>query len=58
MKFRCVVEYEYPVDHKPPVKAEVVLHGDRVPAEIISGKEQNNADITRLTTETSIAIEP
>lgn len=30
MKFKAIVEYEYPVEHKPPVKAEIVLHGDRV----------------------------
>lgn len=30
MTYKCIVEYEYPVDHKPPVKAEIVLHGDRV----------------------------
>lgn len=30
MKYRIVVEYDYPGDHKPPVKAELVLHGDRV----------------------------
>ena len=30
MKFKCIVEYEYPVSHKPPVRAELVLHGDRV----------------------------
>ena len=30
MKFKCIVEYEYPVEHKPPVKAELILHGDRV----------------------------
>ena len=30
MKFKCIVEYEYPVEHKPPVKAEIVLHGDKV----------------------------
>ena len=30
MKFKAVVEYEYPTEHKPPVKAEIVLHGDRV----------------------------
>lgn len=30
MKFKCIVEYEYPVEHKPPVAAEIVLHGDRV----------------------------
>ena len=29
-KYKCIVEYEYPVDHKLPVKAEIVLHGDRV----------------------------
>lgn len=35
MKFRCIVEYEYPVDHKPPVEAEIVLHGDKVVTEDI-----------------------
>lgn len=30
MKFRAIVEYEYPIEHKPPVKAELILHGDRV----------------------------
>lgn len=30
MKFKALVEYDYPVDHKPPVKAEIILHGDRV----------------------------
>lgn len=30
MKYKCIVEYEYPIEHKPPVKAEIVLHGDRV----------------------------
>jgi len=30
MKFIALVEYEYPVEHKPPVKAELVLHGDRI----------------------------
>lgn len=30
MNFKAIVEYEYPVEHKPPVKAEIVLHGDRV----------------------------
>lgn len=30
MKFKCIVEYEYPVEHKPPVKAELILHGDKV----------------------------
>ena len=30
MKFKCIVEYEYPVEHKQPVKADIVLHGDRV----------------------------
>jgi hypothetical protein len=29
-KYKCIVEYEYPVDHKPPVKAEIILHGDSV----------------------------
>lgn len=35
MKFRAIVEYEYPIEHKPPVKAEIVLHGDRVTTENI-----------------------
>ena len=35
MKFIALVEYEYPVLHKPPVKAELVLHGDRVETEEI-----------------------
>ena len=30
MIFKAIVEYEYPIEHKPPVKAEIVLHGDRV----------------------------
>jgi len=30
MKFKAIVEYEYPIEHKPPVKAELILHGDRV----------------------------
>lgn len=33
MKFIALVEYDYPVEHKPPVKAELVLHGDRVETE-------------------------
>lgn len=30
MKHRVIVEYDYPVEHKTPVKAELTLHGDRV----------------------------
>ena len=30
MKYRYIVEYDYPVAHKPPVKAELILHGDKV----------------------------
>lgn len=30
MKHKVVVEYEYPVEHKTPVKAELILHGDSV----------------------------
>lgn len=30
MKFKCVVEYEYPHEHKPPIEAEIYLHGDMV----------------------------
>lgn len=29
-KFKCIVEYEYPIEHKPPVKADIYLHGDKV----------------------------
>lgn len=30
MKHKCMVTYEYPVEHKPPVLAEIYLHGDKV----------------------------
>ena len=40
MKFKAVVEYEYPIEHKPPVKAEIILHGDRVITENIKRIEQ------------------
>lgn len=30
MKYKCIVEYEYPTEHKPPVSAEIYLHGDKV----------------------------
>ena len=30
MKFQVIVGYEYPIEHKIPVKAELILHGDRV----------------------------
>lgn len=40
MKFKAIVEYEYPMDHKPPVKAEIVLHGDRVITDNIKTIEQ------------------
>ena len=29
-KYKVIVEYEYPCDHKPPVKADIYLHGDKV----------------------------
>ena len=34
MIFKAIVEYEYPTEHKHPIKAEIVLHGDRVVANI------------------------
>ena len=40
MKFKAIVEYEYPIEHKPPVKAEIVLHGDRVITDNIKWVEQ------------------
>lgn len=40
MKFRVLVEYEYPVEHKTPVKAELILHGDRVVTDNIKWIEQ------------------
>ena len=30
MKYKAIVEYEYPIEHKPPVKADIYLHGDKV----------------------------
>ena len=36
MKFKCVVEYEYPHEHKPPIQAEIYLHGDKVLTEEIT----------------------
>lgn len=35
MKFRGIFEYEYPVEHKPPVSIDVYLHGDCVKGKII-----------------------
>lgn len=43
MRFRVIVEYEYPVEHKIPVKAELVLHGDRVASETILPLPKDNA---------------
>ena len=40
MKFKVLVEYEYPIEHKLPVKAEIVLHGDRVVTDKIKWLEQ------------------
>ena len=40
MKFKAIVEYDYPTIHKPPVKAEIVLHGDRVVTDNIKWLEQ------------------
>ena len=39
MKFKVLVEYEYPTEHKLPVKAELVLHGDRVTTDKIKWLE-------------------
>lgn len=30
MKYKCIVEYDYPVSHKTPFKAILYLHGDSV----------------------------
>ena len=35
MKYKCIVEYDYPVDHKPPFEAILYLHGDSVQADRI-----------------------
>ena len=40
MKFKVLVEYEYPIEHKIPVKAELILHGDRVVTDNIKWVEQ------------------
>jgi hypothetical protein len=52
MKFIALVEYEYPVLHKPPVKAELVLHGDRVETEnvkiIAVDRSKSGVWITRI----------
>jgi len=29
-KYKVIVEYEYPCEHKPPVEADIYLHGDKV----------------------------
>ena len=46
MKFKAIVEYEYPIEHKPPVKAEIVLHGDRVVTDNIKPMEQKTGHWT------------
>lgn len=40
MKFKVMVEYEYPIEHKCPVKAEIILHGDKVISDNIEWLEQ------------------
>ena len=30
MKHKCVVTHEYPVNHKPPVLAEIYIHGEKI----------------------------
>ena len=57
MKFKCIVEYEYPVEHKPPVKAELILHGDRVVTDKITplpkghGRLIDMKDLRKLVTD-------
>lgn len=50
MKFRVLAEYEYPVAHKPPVKAELVLHGDTVTTSSIKPieREPDNFNLYKL----------
>ena len=54
MRFRAIVEYEYPVEHKPPVKADIYLHGDKVTTGNIkpfkAELEEIKAEIQNLTT--------
>lgn len=42
MKHKVVVEYEYPVEHKTPVKAELILHGDSVETWDVKPLEQES----------------
>ena len=30
MTYKAIFEYEYPCEHKPPVKADIYLHGNKV----------------------------
>jgi hypothetical protein len=48
MKFRAIVEYEYPIEHKPPVKAEIILHGDRVVTDNIKPLEQESKPMVEI----------
>lgn len=55
MKFRCIVEYEYPVDHKPPVEAGIVLHGDKVVTRSITPLPKGHRRLIAEPTEEDIA---
>ena len=59
MKFKVIVEYEYPIEHKPPVKAEIVLHGDKVITDNIKWvKQEPKIDILRAEIEQKIIKRP
>lgn len=42
MKYKAIVEYEYPIEHKPPVKADIYLHGDKVTTREITPLRKGN----------------
>ena len=44
-KYKVIVEYEYPCEHKPPVKADIYLHGDKVSTRKITVIENITAKI-------------
>lgn len=55
MKFKCIVEYEYPVEHKPPVKADIYLHGDKVTTREIKALQE---ELEKIKTEIVDIEEP
>ena len=55
MKFKCIVEYEYPVEHKLPVEAEILLHGDRVVTRDITPIPKGHKRLIAEPTEEDIA---